>query len=599
MHTSTPETLKAVQRAKQLEERNELPKAMGKQYKKRLDQARKSLIGPLGQRKNATANLDPNSEVDGSFSLLPIEQIEPYKYNPRTTENPRYAEIKESIRVDGISNILTVTRRNASEKYTTYGGGNTRLRIAKELYAEGDQRFKRLRVIIKTWPGDAQVIAAQLSENELRGDISFWEKAQAVDRFKREFEAESGTLLSSGKLRDELKKRGLSYSAPTLRTFAFAVEHLHSLGPWLESRSTAQVLRPALLPLFDIGKLLGETQATQEMLQATSQIHADVLLNAETSNRDLLPEERTPVQIEVDELVDDWRKAVADALKVTPAKLEAMLALLAVNPRVDAQALRDVEEALAAPTPRPTGTGEHSTAAIARSSTGGSAPATSPPAPQQAPLGRMLGSIPGGDQPEPTVGADGLPLSPEIGTRGAVDVLLQDITDAVNELNRYAPIVDTVRFSPDLIHGFMVDFPERTFEYFDDGRKGMVRLEDTDATRRRTVWLLLAESSRQYDRRVVETIEPDSTRWTDFYQKGRDAFAAAFEERIGMPILADGRSVWIYTTDLITVMTVPDLCLAFDKLFRLLFELRRHAPERLLTPPLQPLFDESAQEQED
>ena len=74
------------------------------------------------------------------------------------------------------------------DKYTPYGGGNTRLQIAKELFSEGDQRFAQLRVIVKEWPGDAQVITAHLVENELRADITFWEKARGVHQFRVELE---------------------------------------------------------------------------------------------------------------------------------------------------------------------------------------------------------------------------------------------------------------------------------------------------------------------------------------------------------------------------------------------------------------------------
>ncbi|MBS0611386.1 MAG: ParB N-terminal domain-containing protein, partial [Proteobacteria bacterium] len=143
-----------------------------------MEQARKSLPPLSGPRASATANLDPRSDAELSFSILPVSEIVAYGHNPRQGQNPRYDELKASIKADGITNILTVTRRSVDDKYTPYGGGNTRLQIAKELFAEGDQRFAQLRVIVKEWPGDAQVITAHLVENELRADITFWEKAR-------------------------------------------------------------------------------------------------------------------------------------------------------------------------------------------------------------------------------------------------------------------------------------------------------------------------------------------------------------------------------------------------------------------------------------
>ena len=117
------------------------------------DRARESLN--VGSPRSATTDLDPRAEADMSFALLEIGDIEEYSLNPRTGVNPRFEEIKASIRADGITNMLTVTRRPGAVKYFPYGGGNTRLKIARELFAEGDTRFTRLNVVTKAWPGEA------------------------------------------------------------------------------------------------------------------------------------------------------------------------------------------------------------------------------------------------------------------------------------------------------------------------------------------------------------------------------------------------------------------------------------------------------------
>lgn len=198
----TPETLTAVARAATLARNNggaSLPSlspkpAMPSRTEIRnaavADQARANLgqMGRPNRPMSPMPSLDPHADVDDSFSILPIGEIEPYQHNPRTGVNPRYEDIRASIIADGITNPLTVTRRPNSSKYHPYGGGNTRLVIAKELQANGDSRFNTLKVIVKAWPGDANVISAHLAENENRGDISFWEKAQGVAEFKKAHE---------------------------------------------------------------------------------------------------------------------------------------------------------------------------------------------------------------------------------------------------------------------------------------------------------------------------------------------------------------------------------------------------------------------------
>ncbi|TXJ10942.1 MAG: hypothetical protein E6Q29_05165 [Alicycliphilus sp.] len=89
-----------------------------KQEQKIMEQARKSLPPLSGPRASATANLDPRSDAELSFSILPVSEIVAYGHNPRQGINPRYDELKASIKADGITNILTVTRRSVDDKYT-------------------------------------------------------------------------------------------------------------------------------------------------------------------------------------------------------------------------------------------------------------------------------------------------------------------------------------------------------------------------------------------------------------------------------------------------------------------------------------------------
>ena len=364
MPSRTPETLTAVQRAQRLNlqptgksaeaDKPALAPSMSpakppsKQEQQIINQGRATLT-PISAKRSATADLDPRDDPDMSFMALPINQIEPYEHNPRTGPNPNYEQIKASIKVDGITNMLTVTRRDKHGKFTTYGGGNTRLRIAKELFEEGDQRFATLQVVFKEWPGDAQVITAHLVENENRADITFWEKAKGVQMFKKEFECESGKPLTAGELNRELKERGLNYGIKTLQNFAFAVEQLSPVGEWLKPREVNESLRPQVASLLEIGTKLGHGPALRQCLGEVMAQHAEAIRKIAIENNDLEPDERMPVALDHALLAADLNQAVADLLKADVHQLDAMRAALATNPKITSEALRGTQASSAMP----------------------------------------------------------------------------------------------------------------------------------------------------------------------------------------------------------------------------------------------------------
>ena len=65
------------------------------------------------------ADLPPPSDPDTRIQMdLSVEQIKLYDRNPRRSPNPKYAEIKESIRATrGMGVHFTVTRRPGEELY--------------------------------------------------------------------------------------------------------------------------------------------------------------------------------------------------------------------------------------------------------------------------------------------------------------------------------------------------------------------------------------------------------------------------------------------------------------------------------------------------
>ena len=175
----------------------------------------------------------PADPVTVTQMVLEIALIEPYDRNPRQETNPRYAEIKESIRAQrGLNNALEITRRPGAEHYMIRAGGNTRLQILKELLDEtGDSAFAKVHCLFHPWTSDADVLTAHLIENELRGEMSLIDKALGLQALKVEIEAARGEQLSRSELVRRLADAGYTVSRRHLIRFQYAADVLYPLIP--------------------------------------------------------------------------------------------------------------------------------------------------------------------------------------------------------------------------------------------------------------------------------------------------------------------------------------------------------------------------------
>jgi ParB family protein of integrating conjugative element (PFGI_1 class) len=132
-------------------------------------------------------NLDP---VSPTTLALPVSEIKAYEHNPRLAENREYPRLKDSIRTRrGLTTPLTVTKRPGDSSYTIAAGGNSRLKALKELAAEtGDDAFAFVMCRFEPWDSECQVFANHLIENDVRGTMTFGDKARAVVEWQRLYE---------------------------------------------------------------------------------------------------------------------------------------------------------------------------------------------------------------------------------------------------------------------------------------------------------------------------------------------------------------------------------------------------------------------------
>ncbi len=162
-----------------------------------------------------------------------ITCIQPYERNPRHGRNPEYDRIKDSIRNSGLDQPLMVTQRPQATDYIVHAGGNTRLLILKELYEEtGDMQFARVPCLFRLWNCESDVLLAHLRENDLRGSLTFIDKARAVFDAKQFIEEESGTgEITHKDLVIKLRSSGYSISSALICQMAYAVQTLLPLIP--------------------------------------------------------------------------------------------------------------------------------------------------------------------------------------------------------------------------------------------------------------------------------------------------------------------------------------------------------------------------------
>ncbi len=517
--SKTPELLTASQRAAQLRMNAELSSTLretspvSSKKSNYEDIAKRSLMGtppPL----NAMGAMTPMDVVDGSISNLAVTDIDRYEFDPRTEINPRYDEIKASIRANGILNHITVTKRPGQSRYTVYGGGNTRLRIAKELYEEGLQQFARLTVIVKVWKGDAPTIAAHLAENEQRGEISFWEKAQGVLSFKEHFEKESGKSLSTTELNRELRQAsGLNFGMSMLQNFLFAVEYLTPIGRWLQARDVNQTIKPQISQWLKLADKFGQQAVAETALQTILHKYAAVM-----SQQSVTADQSAQQVLEVSRLLDEVNAAIAEALGVAPEKLLAMAQALEANPRLEVETLRLIEATPTVPVdPKPLIT----------------------QAPTQPPLGRMLASVPAPKSKPDSSGGAFLPALPSV----SQNVVLsgegegfdpQPIFTVLGEFQNLIDMSDVLFKSnqPHHLFGFYLDFPAQGIGYVDG-----VELEPELAIYRRALWKILVSLTGQLDRRFTQLIPHEADgftiTWRQLWEQGEEQFQAGAQELLG------------------------------------------------------------------
>ncbi|PUA41374.1 transcriptional regulator [Pseudomonas protegens] len=173
--------------------------------------------------------------IEDTPMVVTLEQLRPYEHNPRATRNPKYIELRDSIRSRGLDQPPPITRRPDEDHFIIRNGGNTRLAILNELYRETrDERFFRINCLFRPWDvtrGEIVSLTGHLAENDLHGQLMFIERAIAIEKARELYEQETGASLSQRELARRLSADGYPISQPHISKMQDAIRLLLPSAP--------------------------------------------------------------------------------------------------------------------------------------------------------------------------------------------------------------------------------------------------------------------------------------------------------------------------------------------------------------------------------
>ncbi|MES9980547.1 MAG: ParB family protein, partial [Candidatus Thiodiazotropha sp. 6PLUC5] len=186
----------------------------------------------VGNFSNETqSNLIPQ---DGDTLILHPTQLTPYDRNPRRVRNREYDSIKTQLLTQGLQEVLSVTQRPGMPptQFIPARGANTRVEIILEIFEESaDERFLQIHCRYKAWKSEADTYTSHMAENEVKGDITFFDRASSVMKLKLILEEDTGIPYGPRELINYLKDEGIKkITRADIARFKYTSEQLqHAL----------------------------------------------------------------------------------------------------------------------------------------------------------------------------------------------------------------------------------------------------------------------------------------------------------------------------------------------------------------------------------
>jgi len=186
---------------------------------------------PHFQTAGGNGQLPPDPTIPTRMKVT-LDQLVPYTNDPRVSQNPNYADIKESISNRGLDHTPNITRQGPDHPYMIKDGGNTRLAILNELWKETqERRFYELDCMFYPWTSDLDVLVGHMVENEARGNMLFIERAIAAVKIKDYLETQGNKKLSINELSKRITKLGWTIDQSNLNQLIYAHVFLFPIIP--------------------------------------------------------------------------------------------------------------------------------------------------------------------------------------------------------------------------------------------------------------------------------------------------------------------------------------------------------------------------------
>ncbi|WP_444928303.1 hypothetical protein ACJJI4_24045 (plasmid) [Microbulbifer sp. TRSA002] len=164
------------------------------------------------------------SREQGQISCFDIEV---FHLNQRRSRNPKYDEIKESVRCKGIQDPLHIVFHPGQQKWVLSQGGQTRLLICRELYEETqDDSYLYPPLTKQKFTSDLDLSIRHLVENNLRGGNTFLETANAVLNIRRLLVESLGADPTQDDLANEMSSRGMPIRRQSITAMLYLAEEL-------------------------------------------------------------------------------------------------------------------------------------------------------------------------------------------------------------------------------------------------------------------------------------------------------------------------------------------------------------------------------------
>lgn len=250
-------------------------------------------------RRDGEASESPPSTapVTRTPMLVEVDNLTTYDRNPRRSPNDKRDELKEYIRQNGFNQVLAITQRPDPEDPDVYMigvGGNTRLSIMQELWHEtGDERFKQMRCEYQPWQGETHTLIAHIQDNDLRGDLTFIDRAIAVQELSAILEEDAGESLSQRALCRGLAEQGYQISRTLLIWYQYTVDTLY---PSIPHVLQSGIGRPTIAKIHEMQRAfartwsvmgIGESEEADSLFEQTLSRHDGDFLDIKALRLDL------------------------------------------------------------------------------------------------------------------------------------------------------------------------------------------------------------------------------------------------------------------------------------------------------------------------